>query len=480
MKITREQVLDNLKEMFGENNVVTDHDALLDYDSDNKVYAKAFGVYKAPLPICILNVASTDEISKALKFCNNNEIPVIPRTGASSYEGLLSAISTDTVVVDASAMNKILKIDIDNMMATCQCGVIIQTLENLLNKQGCTTGHCPQSQPAAQMGGLLSTRSIGQFSNLYGGIEDLVCGLEAVLPNGEIVRIRNVPRRAAGPDLRHLFIGSEGALAFITEATVKVFRYYPENFWKACYVVPSFHEGVKAIREIITSGYRPSLVRLYDKSDFDYSFGSVELKEKEAVMFFLAEGPAGLAKATGEAIDQIAKTAGAKYVGTGPVDHWLDHRFDHFYLHKSEKRKQEYREKKAYYGVTEVSASWTEICALYDCIKKNLPQKIDDLILVGGHVSHCQQHGANVYFVYKFKVKSPETFAEEHQAVIDAVCEEALKKETGGCVHHHGMGKMRVKFAEKEHGTSYILMKKIKDMMDPKGIMNPGTLIRKD
>ena len=62
-----------------------------------------------------------------------------------------------------------------------------------------TMNHCPQSQPLACLGGLTATRSIGQFSTYYGGIEDLVCGLEAVLPNGEVVRIRNVPRRSAGP-----------------------------------------------------------------------------------------------------------------------------------------------------------------------------------------------------------------------------------------------------------------------------------------
>ena len=79
------------------------------------------------------------------------------------------------------------------------------------------------------MGGLTATRSTGQLSTLYGGIEDMVVGLEAVFPDGTICRIKNVPRRAAGPDIRHIVIGNEGALCFITEVTVKLYRYRPEN-----------------------------------------------------------------------------------------------------------------------------------------------------------------------------------------------------------------------------------------------------------
>ena len=130
------------------------------------------------------------------------------------------------------------------------------------------------------MGGLVATRSIGQFST-YGGIEDLVCGLEAVLPDGEIIRIRNVPRRSTGPDLRHLIVGSEGGIAFITEVTVKIFRFYPESFWRGGYIVPSMEEGFETIRKIITAGYRPSVVRLYDKSDYDYNYGNVELNDSK-------------------------------------------------------------------------------------------------------------------------------------------------------------------------------------------------------
>lgn len=478
MTVSRDQVLHDLRAMLGDSNVITEETALQEHDSDNDSYAKAFDIFPAPMPICIVNVSSTEEVSKVLTYCNENGVSVIPRTGGSSYEGLLTATTPDTVVIDASAMNKIVSIDPENMMATCQCGVPLETLENLLQEKGLTTGHSPQSLPLAQMGGLVATRSIGQFSTYYGGIEDMLAGLEAVLPTGEIVRIRNVPRRAAGPDLRHLFLGSEGGLAFITEVTVKLFSYYPQGFWKGGYVVSNMHVGLKAIRDIIAAGYRPSVVRLYDKTDFDWNFGSVELEGDEAFMFFVAEGPPGIPEAIGAGIERIAASAGGRAVGPEPVEHWLEHRNDLCQWFKSAAKRERFRERRTFYATNEISASWTDIGPIYDNVLRAVTEQIDGLIGVGGHVSHCHQNGTNIYFVYTVQVKSPETHAEEHQRIIDVISQEVLNAKTGGCVHHHGMGKQRVKFADKEHGSSYVLMKRLKKMMDPNEIMNPGVLVK--
>ena len=477
MKISREQVTEDLKVLFSPDQVITDIHALHEHDGDNRLYQKACGDFGGPLPVCILNVNTTEEISKALKYCNENEVSVIPRTGMSSYEGLLTVVNENTIMLDASSMNQILKIDYENMYATCQCGVPLETLETILEAKGFTTGHAPQSQPVAQMGGLVATRSIGQFSTYYGGIEDLLCGLEAVLPDGRIVRIRNVPRRSAGPDLRHLFLGSEGALGVITEVTVKIFRYYPDTFWKGGYIVPNMEAGFRIIHDIVTAGYHPSVVRLYDKADFDYNYGSVELDEDEAFMFFVAEGPKEIARVPGEAVDSIAHAAGGRYIGHDGVDYWLIHRNDLCNTHRKPETRQKLLETRVCYATNEISANYTDIVKIYHSVIENVPKKIPELTLLGGHVSHAYQTGVNIYFVYCLKLGAPEDAAALHQRLIDALCEEVLKTETGGCVHHHGMGKQRVKFAPQEHGSSYCLMEDLKHMMDPKGIMNPGVLI---
>src|SRR5215470_17654454 len=172
------------------------------------------------LKAAIVYPESTADVAAVLRFAEENLVNVVPRTGQTATEGGLETVVEDSLVVDGSRMNAILSINPADMMATAQCGVGLQELEDILRAQGLTTGHSPQSKPLAQMGGLVATRSIGQFSTLYGGIEDLVVGLEAVFPGGQVVRIKNVPRRAAGPDIRHIIIGSEGALCFITEVTV--------------------------------------------------------------------------------------------------------------------------------------------------------------------------------------------------------------------------------------------------------------------
>lgn len=477
MKLSKQEVLQQLSLIVGSENIVTDLAVLREHDSDDRAYAKAFGIYEVPLPICVVNVSSKEQIGAVLRFCSENGVSVIPRTGGSAYEGLLSALSEDTIMLDASSMNRILKIDTYNMMATCQCGVPLQTLEDTLQKQGLTTGHSPQSLPVAQLGGLVATRSIGQFSTYYGGIEDLVCGLEAVLTNGEVVRIRNVPRRSTGPDLRHLFLGSEGGLAFITEVTLKLFRYYPDSFWRGGYVVPSMQTGLEQLRTIITDGYRPSVVRLYDKADYDYNYGNIELKDDEAYLFFLAEGPASIAQATGAAIEAQMKSCGARFIGTEPVDYWMIHRNDLCKSFRTEGVRERFRQTHLFFSTTEISASWSDISVIYHNVIRRASEEVPELVNIGGHVSHSYQNGTNIYFIYTMEIPDPAQYFALHQKVVDLICEEVLATETGGCAHHHSMGKMRVKFAPQEHGSSYCLMKKLKAMMDPSGIMNPGVLV---
>ncbi len=478
MKISKEQLIKDLGGLFGAENVIIDIESLREHDSDNMVFMKSFGIFKDTIPACILNLKSTEETSKALAYCNENEVAVIVRTGGSSYEKLLTAVREDTIVIDLAGMNKIIEIDKVNMMAHCECGVPLEVLENMLQKEGYTTGHSPQSLPLAHMGGLVSTRSIGQFSTYYGGIEDMFCGGEAVLADGEIVRIRNVPRRSSGPDLRHLLLGGEGALNIITEVSVKIFHYYPEHFWKGGYIVPTFEEGIDILREVITRGFKPSVVRLYDKVDYDHNFGGVEIGDEEAYMFFVAEGPEELSAATGAGIERIiSEHPGIRKVGNEAIDYWLIHRNDLCGDFRSAERREKFRQVKAYYSTTEIAASWTDIKKIYSRVIETLPTVNENLVFVGGHVSHSYQNGTNIYFVYKFNVPDPEKYAAEHQVLIDTICEIVLDEETGGCVHHHGMGKRRVHFAPREHGSSYIMMKKLKEVFDPKCILNPGALI---
>ncbi len=477
----KEQVVQDFIAILGQEKVISDRDAIIAADAILvRNYEKAFNYVPEHVAMCTVKVASTEDVVAVMQYCNKHGIHVIARTGASSSEDQLLVTDDNTIFVDGAPMNQIVKIDPVNMVATAQCGVPLAVLEAKVNELGLTTGHCPQSQPMAYMGGLVATRSIGQFSTYYGGIEDLVCGMEVVLPDGDVTRIRPVPRRAAGPDLRHLFIGGEGIMGFMTEVTVKLFTYYPDEMWKGGYIVKNFHVGLDVVREIMVKGYKPSVVRLYDKPDVDHNYGSVQLKDEEAFMFFSVEGPGEITKAHGEAIHRIAMEHGAEYIGTKAVDHWFLTRNNLCNVIGTKAQHEQFAQTHIYYATVEICADWSDINKIYDDVMAELPEKLPNLTMLGGHVSHSYMNGTNIYFVYNIRIDNPETASAEQYAVVDAICDVVLRYQSGTVAHHHGIGKVRSKRIKEELGSSYELLTRMHDALDPNGIMNPGCLIPLD
>lgn len=247
------KIIEQLKAIVGEDKVITDEESIAlasrDYIGFRR-YHRSDGKNWAPRAMCVIKPQNTEQVSQVLSCLNENHIDAVPRTGGSSVTMGLEPVEGG-VIIDGCDMCEILNIDERNRIVTAQCGTPLEYLEEQLNKMGYTTGHYPQSLPLASLGGLTATRSIGQFSTLYGGIEDCILGLEAVLADGSIVRIKNVPRRSTGPDLRHIFIGSEGTMGFITEISMKLYEYHPENRWMHAYGVIGMQRGLDFIREIM-------------------------------------------------------------------------------------------------------------------------------------------------------------------------------------------------------------------------------------
>jgi len=364
IKLTREQIVKNLTDMVGKERVITDEEVLKASSIDRfRKYESICGVFTQPIPAAVVKVHSAEEVSNILKFMNENKINAVPRTGASATEGGLETAVENSVVIDGSDMNEIIKIDTYNMLATAQCGVPLESLEDKLREQGYTTGHSPQSKPLAQMGGLVATRSIGQFSTLYGGIEELLVGVEAVFPNGEITKIKNVPRRSAGPDIRHIILGNEGALCFITEVTVKIFKYMPENNLLYGYLLDTMKTGFEILREVMVEGYRPSIARLYDSEDGAYHFS--HFADGQCVLIFMSEGPKAIADATGKAIEAIVgKYDECKRVETQLIKTWFDHL--NWDPAKIAEERVEIKETQNLGFTTEVSATWDRINGIYE------------------------------------------------------------------------------------------------------------------
>ena len=172
MTLTREAIVEGLSELLGAGKVDIDEQTLKENSLDRyRKLEDIFGIYDLPIPAAVVRVEGADDVATTLAFCNEHGINVVPKTGGTATEGGLETIAENSIVLDGKGMNQIIKIDEVNMQATVQCGVKLQDLEDQVRALGLTTGHSPQSKPIAMFGGLVATRSIGQFSTLYGGLE---------------------------------------------------------------------------------------------------------------------------------------------------------------------------------------------------------------------------------------------------------------------------------------------------------------------
>ncbi|UOR11379.1 FAD-binding oxidoreductase [Halobacillus amylolyticus] len=479
MGLTKQKIVSDIAAFVPKEQIITDEEVLKENSVDRfRKYETIHGVYTQPLPAAVVKVKSAEEISQILQYMNENKINAVPRTGGSATEGGLETAVENSLVIDGSAMNDIVSIDPYNMLATVKCGVPLEELEEQLREKGLTTGHSPQSKPLAQMGGLVATRSIGQLSTLYGGIEDMVVGIEAVFPNGEITKIKNIPRRAAGPDIRHVIIGNEGALCYITEVTVKVFQYKPENNLYYGYVLDHMKTGFEILREVMVQGYRPSVARLYDPEDakdhFDFSKG-------KCVLIFMAEGPKPIAEATGQAIEDIVAQYGeSERVESRLIQEWFENL--NWDPSKVFEERKEIKETNNIGFTTEVSGSWGVIHDIYERCTKRIREEIPHITMLGGHSSHSYMNGTNMYFVYYYDlidIKPEEEITKYHYPINKIIVEETIKA-GGSMVHHHGVGKHRTPWIKDEYGSSYYILETLKRAFDPNGIMNKGTIFPKE
>ena len=477
MPLTREAIVERLQQILGTERVLTDERVLQHSSIDNfRKLQKIFDVYTMPLPAAVAIVHSTDDVARVLAFADEHRVNIVARTGGTATEGGLETPVENSVVVDGSQMNDIIEIDPYNMQATAQCGVPLQVLEDRARELGLTTGHSPQSKPVAQMGGLVATRSIGQFSTLYGGIEDMVVGVEVVFPGGRICRIKNVPRRAAGPDIRHIVIGNEGALCFITEVTVKLFPYRPENNTFLGWTLKSMKTGFEALRDVMVAGYKPSVARLYDPEDGQLHFSDFA-EPDDCVLLFMAEGPAGIAAATADGIaEAVSKYPECKAVDGNAIARWFDDLV--WGTDKISREDERIRTTRNVNRTTEVSADWSSINDIYENAVARIRREVRGITLLGGHSSHSYINGTNMYFNYFYDIDcAPEDENDQYYfPIISIICEETLRF-GGSIVHHHGIGKARARWVAEEYGSSFPMLETLKQAFDPNGVMNMGTII---
>ena len=172
-------------------------------------------------PLCIVSPTTVEEVSETLQYANRNGLAVVPfGAGSGVCGGVLPP--EGAVVIDLRRMGRIVELNETALTVRVQAGMMGNAFEAALNAAGYTMRNFPQSIDLSTVGGWISTRAAGQFSTRYGSTEDMLLGLEAVLPDGHVLRTRVGPRSATGPDLRNIFLGAEGTLGIVTEATMRI------------------------------------------------------------------------------------------------------------------------------------------------------------------------------------------------------------------------------------------------------------------
>jgi alkyldihydroxyacetonephosphate synthase len=413
------------------------------------------------LPSAVIAPASTAQIQEILRCANEYKVPITPFGGGSGVLG--GAVPLEgSVILNLQRLSKFLNLDALSLVAEFESGIIGANLELELNNRGYSAGNIPQSLCCSTLGGWISTRAAGQFSTKYGKIEDMVLGMEVVVPDGSLLNIKPVPRRSVGPSLKDLFLGGEGTLGTVTRATISIHP-LPRLTIKQSFIFPSIEVALDVVRQILRAEARPAVVRIFDEAESQRYFPMIARK---VTAVFISEGESDYATLDARIIRRISRENGGKSSGKEPVDIWLQKRFD---IGLAPVLMQ-------YGGIVdtiEVSALFKDAARLYRDMVAAM-KTVEGALEVSGHYSHFYREGACLYITFAGIPKDPLRY---YQDTWDAAMKATLRN-NGSISHHHGIGFWRMRYLEQELGSTGVkLLKSIKSALDPQGILNRGKLI---
>ena len=450
-------------------------------------------------PGLIVWPTSTEDVSALVKWAYARAVPLVPfGAGSGVCAGILP--HEDVVVVDLKRMSRWRHLDLRAPLLDVEAGQMGMPLEEELQRKGFTLGHFPSSILCSTVGGWVAARSAGQTSGYYGKIEDMVVALECVTGTGEVVVLK---RRASGPDLVPLVVGSEGTLAVITSATLRLHP-APTSRGFAAWSFPSVEAGWEAMRALFQAGLRPAVCRLYDPFDAMLAKKSAATRTNERspglgeaalrsllrhpswmnallgsrlgahllggamlLVIFEGEGKAP-ARDTEDARRLIAGLRGVDE-GEGPARRWLQHRYSISY------RQAPTLAAGLFVDTMEVAATWSRLGALYHGVRHALGESV----FVMAHLSHAYPDGCCIYFSFAGSA-APGAKRGEWDAACEAVYDRTWRRALDAAVaaggtlaHHHGVG--RSKAPRVSDGVEVV--RSLKRAFDPGGILNPGNLI---
>ncbi len=421
------------------------------------------------LPSVVVTPRSTDQVVQTVRLARRHRTPIIPFGGGTGVMG--AAVPEQSgIVLDLKHMNAVRSLSYEDRVVFVEAGIVLKELEGALNQHGLMLGHDPWSVPIATVGGAISTNGVGYRAAKYGPMGAQVLGLEVVLPTGEVLSTKAVPKYASGPNLNHLFIGTEGTLGIITAAALRVYR-LPEERRFATIAFDDFETGFRAVSEMFAIGLRPALTDLTEEPDRRDGSGRVllylafegyreEVEAQERRTHIVCKEHGGADIGPGETLtyweerhdtalryqqETLPLTPAQRWTRPGP---WRDGSWDYLHMALPISRVLDFRRQAA--AISRESdvaireyAIWTE-------------PELFSMIMTGAALESAG---------------SPDSFAETVDKVL------RLAQDMGGTMEYcHGVGLKLAHLAQREWGSGLEAVRSIKRALDPDGIMNPGKL----
>ncbi len=430
-------------------------------------------------PDAIVAPAGHDQALAVVQACAEAGVAVVPFGGGTSVVGGLEPDRGPfgaLVSLDLARMDALLGVDERSLTAVFEPGIRLPEADRALASHGLTLAHVPQSYEWATVGGCVATRSAGQTSTGHGRIDENVVAVRCATPLGDLATL-DVPASAAGPSLRDVVAGSEGALGVITQVSLRVHPLPAVQRFEGWFA-PGFEAGCDALRQLEQRGLAPDVARLSDEDETRFSLALAGTgRVAQAVIGARLRGAPGCLlvlgwEGTPEAVARrrrdaasLLRGAGAKSMGEGPGRAWAASRFAGPHL------RDDLLDRGVMVETLETATSWSNLGALHAAVRAALPG-----LLVGCHVSHLYPTGASLYFTVLGRRDAADPAGQWRAAKTAAG--DAIVAAGGTITHHHAVGRDHVPWLGAEIGDLGVeLLRAVKDRCDPAGVMNPGKLV---
>ena len=427
-------------------------------------YARGEDTYDPILSKAVVFPESNEEVSKILKLCNENKIPVIPFGTGTSLEGNVVG-NEKGITISLEKMNKILSVNAEDFDCRVQACVTKEQLNEYLREDGVFFPIDPGANAA--LGGMASTSASGTMAVKYGTMKTVISCLTVVLPNGDIINTGGRTKKtSAGYNLTNLFIGSEGTLGIITEVHLRLSP-IPESIMSAVCHFPSLEDAVMTAQQVIQYGVPIARIEMLNADQMGISIDYSKLKDIEAVptLFFEFHGSESSNQENIKIVEELSKD------NKGSSFKWAKDLEDRNKLWQA--RWDVYYSVKALNNNGRVYS--TDVCVpiskITECVKF-AEEKAKEFGVRAPMVGHMGDGNFHVVLPYDPEQKD---IYKKLRAFNGTLIRKALELE-GTITGEHGVGLHKKEYLLEQHPDSIPVMKSIKRTLDPNNIMNPGKI----